>query len=571
MTMQSPAVKMPRTSGNDAAPLETLIKRATRRIRLLTAIRYTSLAVCIVASLCLLAVGLSKLRLFATPDWTVFAVILGVTIVSAIVAALARKLPPLAVAKLTERRADLKERFSSAVEFRAQGITADAPFYAEQFGDAEQYAAGVDLRKLYPVKLPRTFWGSTVAVLALFLAFYLPTLPAFWSPQQKKDADDVQKQGITLMKLAEDVKKDADKQNLDEAKKAAAEAKKLGEAMRRNQVTKKQALVQMQKMTKKLEEAQKKMAQQLPQKGMEQAHNEFKKALDQRQKALAQARKEEEAKGLKKSESPASKEAQKALQNMEKAMAKQNTEEMQNAMQQMAQQLQSGQMNAEDKQQMQSAMQDLAKSLENTAMNQTAEQMKALAQQMSQNMSSEQMKNLAKMMQQLGQKMSSQQMGKMAKMDSDALKKLMQALSECKNGMCNNPGMGKDGKMPGLSPEQMSAMMAQQGKGQNGNGSMRGKPGGRGIGKGSMPDSMEKYLKKIAKSAPNTKATGQRGNKSDDLTIITKGDPDPTNAATPYYQTYQSSKKAAESTLNKENIPAAYKEQVRDYFNSIRP
>ena len=30
-------------------------------------------------------------------------------------------------------------------------------------------------------------------------------------------------------------------------------------------------------------------------------------------------------------------------------------------------------------------------------------------------------------------------------------------------------------------------------------------------------------------------------------------------------------KKAAETALDKENIPAAYKEQVKEYFDSIRP
>jgi chemotaxis protein histidine kinase CheA len=564
MTMHTPALNAPRSRDLGQTPLDLLLKRAARRIRLLTAVRLVSLTVCVLAPLCLLVVGLSKLRVFATPHWSVFAGVLGAGVVAAIVVALVRRLPVLSVAKLTERRADLKERFSSAVEFRAQGVADDAPFYAEQFGDAQTHAAGLDLRKLYPLRLPRTFWGGLLATVALFLAFYLPTLPAFWTPQQRKDADDVKKQGIVLTKLAEDIKKDADKQNLDEAKKAAAEAKKLGEAMRRNQLDKKQALVQMQKMTKKLEEAQRKMAQKLPPKSMEQAHQQFKKALEQRQKALAQARKEAPQDALRK-QTEAGKQVEKAMQNMEKAMAKQNAQEMQNAMQQMAQQLQSGQMNADERKQMQNAMQDLAKSMENTSMNEIAQQMQQMAQQMSQNMDAKQMHNLAQMMQQMGQKMGSHQLGKMLQMDSDALKKMMNALAQCKSGMS-----GMKGSLPGLTPEQM-AEMAKQAQQGNGSGSIPGKPGGNKAGRGSVPDSMKKYLAKVAKTAPNTKASGQRSKPSDDLTIITKGDPDPTNASTPYYQTYQSSKKAAESTLNKENIPAAYKEQVRDYFNSIRP
>ena len=74
-----------------------------------------------------------------------------------------------------------------------------------------------------------------------------------------------------------------------------------------------------------------------------------------------------------------------------------------------------------------------------------------------------------------------------------------------------------------------------------------------------------------AKHLPNGKIAGSRTAKGDELQMNMTGDPDPAHSNTPYYQVYQSSKKQAESTLDKESIPATYKEQVKKYFENIRP
>ena len=49
------------------------------------------------------------------------------------------------------------------------------------------------------------------------------------------------------------------------------------------------------------------------------------------------------------------------------------------------------------------------------------------------------------------------------------------------------------------------------------------------------------------------------------------GDPEPTHSNSPYYRAVETSRRQAESTLDKENIPASMKKQVRDYFDSIKP
>lgn len=64
---------------------------------------------------------------------------------------------------------------------------------------------------------------------------------------------------------------------------------------------------------------------------------------------------------------------------------------------------------------------------------------------------------------------------------------------------------------------------------------------------------------------------GTRTQQGDELQLNMTGDPDPTQSSSPYYKAYETSKKQAESTLDKEAVPAAYKKQVKDYFDSIHP
>src|ERR1041384_5463201 len=115
MSVQNSSVSALRVSEPMPEGLNAKLRAATRRIRALMLLRYGSRAVCWSALLCLILVGLSKLRVFDTPSpWLVGGVI-GAALLSAILFTTLRRLTELDVAKLTERRADLKERLSSAV------------------------------------------------------------------------------------------------------------------------------------------------------------------------------------------------------------------------------------------------------------------------------------------------------------------------------------------------------------------------------------------------------------------------------------------------------------------------
>jgi hypothetical protein len=69
----------------------------------------------------------------------------------------------------------------------------------------------------------------------------------------------------------------------------------------------------------------------------------------------------------------------------------------------------------------------------------------------------------------------------------------------------------------------------------------------------------------------NTRVTGKRGDKGKETVQFIKGAPDKADSKVPYYEVYGNYAPAAESAMSREDIPANYKKQVKDYFDSIRP
>jgi hypothetical protein len=579
----------------DGKVLSALLRHAAQRIRLLRLLRSGSAALCWGALACLLLVGGAKLMPGHTPAPVLLLGLIAFSLLLGALHALLPRLTELDVARATEQRADLKERLSSAVEFQQSGISAAEPFYGALYRDANLHAGAVDLKQLYPARLPRTLPVGILMCCVLFGAYFLPGLPVFWSRDKKAEMAEVKARGIELLKVVEDKQKTADQQKLDETKKAAAEARKLAEAMKHGQMNKKEALVAMQKLTKKMEDQQRKLADQQAPKTLDQAGKEFKKSMEQIQKDVERARKDREAQAAQKNmaaremkqaldkaaqqkQSEAMKQAMQAMQQMSQAMANQSPQQMQQAMQQMAKAMQQGNMSKQEMQQMAQMMQAMAQALQNTQMNPSAQEMQQMAQMMQamQNMDAKTMQQLAEMMKKMGQGMGKNPGEGMQMMDAKALAELMQALKDGRLTMAGNkPGFG--GKQPGMGafghggenkamkdPEKTNPrlMIANQ-KGIS-------KSAGK---KGSIQD-LIKYLSMSSpppKHLPNARINGERTKDGQELTTQLNGDPEPTQSNSPYYRAVETSKRQAESTLNKENIPAAMRQQVRDYFDSIKP
>lgn len=137
--------------------------------------------------------------------------------------------------------------------------------------------------------------------------------------------------------------------------------------------------------------------------------------------------------------------------------------------------------------------------------------------------------------------------------------------------------------MASLDAESLAALIAAMkaakldfGAGKDGRGLALVKPdprkGGKGAGFAYLPNRATDRNMKIAAKTPNAKVNGQRGKTNAPIaTITTLGDPDKgASSATPYYEASATTRRASEGALGKENIPAPYRKQVKDYFDAIR-
>ena len=128
----------------------------------------------------------------------------------------------------------------------------------------------------------------------------------------------------------------------------------------------------------------------------------------------------------------------------------------------------------------------------------------------------------------------------------------------------------KKGKMQLAMGERPGDKPGKTGSGTPGFGTGKG---GKGAGFGSGQLGKDNKPMKLAQKAPNARAMGKRsGEQNPGPTLMFKGEPERgAKTAIPYYEAYSRQRKVAESAVNRENIPAPYRKQVKDYFESIKP
>jgi hypothetical protein len=594
MSAQIPSISSSQAQvGAPDAPIFNTVRSARSRIRRIRLLRSLSLALGCGAAIGLIVIGLSKLRLYVQPSPAAIVGLLIVALVIGALIALVPALPDIVVARLIEQRADLKERLSSALEFQ-QTEHATEPLYTLQLADAARHAGSVDLKALFPIRVPRVLLFTLPALLALFLIYFVPVLP---NKQQRAEAAEVKLRGIQILKLALDTKKAAEQQKLPETRKAAEEVRKLGEAMRHNKLTKKEALVAQQKLTRKMEEQQQRLAQQQAPKSLEQAGKQLKKSMEEMQKEAekAQQKRAQESRqassmqkpGLKPQQTPsqekeseAMRQARAAMRQMQQAMQQQSPTAMQQAMQKMAQAMQKGGMSQQELQRMARMMQQMAQAMQGTQMKLSAEQMQQVAQMMqgSNGMDSKQMEAIANMMRQIGNGMGKPSESAQAALDAKALGDLISGLKEGRLTVPGNgngrPGFGPGGRGPGYGGKGFpSKPMKDPGITHPKLQAISLEHASNAQGKNGSITAFQKYLAQPNPSGrhlPNGQIKGTHSQNGQELSMQMTGDPTGAQSNTPYYQAVETSRKQAESALSKESVPATMKKQVHDYFDSIR-
>ncbi len=600
--------------------LHSKLSEASRRIRILLALKWSMRVTCGVVAAEVLWLLSSRMNWVDEPKPRNLIVLILLALVTGIVVGLTRPFSPMDVARLTDTRTDSKDRLASALEF--EKMDSLNPLFVRQISDASKHATTLEIGKAFPIKFSKEAIVAGVLSLFLFLAFFLPTMPIFWSKDKKEEIEEVKKAGIVLEKIAIARGKAADQQKLAETQKAAKDAQKLAEAMKKGGMNKKAAMIQLAKLTKQMEEAQKRIAQTNDpgKKSLSKAGEEVKKALEQQQKAIqasvqaadekakaAEGKKQGE-KGLKPGEKPGDKSDQKdgqkagdkkaqkpgeksgkqmsegmkamqlAMQKFSQGLMDQDSQKQAQALDELSKELEKGQMSPSEMGQMAEMMQQMANALKGTELAKAGEHLEQAsnaAKSMQLKIDPETLKKLSKMMAEAG----GQCKGGPMKLDAKQLAELLQALKDGKLKLAKGNGSG------GI-PIPIGA--GGKGKGTNGSGNKGEKlknevansPKMIAVGKtGSISadsGASKEFLKyaamghKDSKFTPNTQVKGTWNQSKSELQQQFRGDPDSEYVSgTPLYSAAQSGVRSVESPVNKEQIPAAYRKQVREYFESI--
>ncbi len=201
-------------------------------------------------------------------------------------------------ARLVDRKENLQERLSTALELSATGTNEN--WRTLLITDAAQFAAKLDLHKLFPFHLPRV---SRWALLLLALSAGLGFVPEYRSKEfqnKKADAAAIKEAGNKLLELT--------KHNLEHrppalepTRKTLETVEQLGVHMDQGQLTRSEALKDLSNVADKLKQQMKDLGQKNPEfKAMEKAAREAnrgsssltpeaQKQLDALQKSLGKA------------------------------------------------------------------------------------------------------------------------------------------------------------------------------------------------------------------------------------------------------------------------------------------
>jgi len=406
--------------------LESQIKRLRRRVRLLLAERYALFGAAGGALVAAALVGLSY-RYDALVSYPLWAAVVVVGALAGVAYGLLRRLDDLAVAAAADKRTGLKERLSSAIAVE------DGPMADALVSDANSRFAGLRSREVFRHRfgLPHIVCGA--AVVVLLAVILVPTLPVFQSETRRQEVAVLKAQGKKLVRIAKEINRQDTKH--EELRKLAAKLGKLGAKMSTGRMSKKQAMLQAQKLAKDIKKEQDKLAQMnSPSKTMEQAQADMHRAAEELAKrvaeklaaekhvtpelAMKQVPSDQQLAGLARKDGPLTASEQKQLEQalkkyadpnnavpipaelgeaLAKLAANKDYQAAVDLMQKLAQKMNSGNMSKADREMLKQQLEALAKALKGTDLDKLAKMLKENAEKLAK-MSPE---DLKKMMEQM--------------------------------------------------------------------------------------------------------------------------------------------------------------------------
>ncbi len=619
------------------------------RLRLVRWVRHAARGALVGTGLALVAVVLAHFDLL--PDWLPLEAVLPAVIALGVgvgtVTAFLRPIAPMEAARLAEARLGLKERLSSALEFertdpksRAGGGDPEAALLRRlQWQDAAAHAQTLKPAQAVPLRWP---WeakalGGALAVLAL--ALVLPSLPAFVPADIQLQRQIVHKTGDKLQKTARLIQKQANQQNLEGTRRMAQAMQRLAKRLSSGKLDKKQAMVQISKLTQQMKAQMQKMAQSNAGQGagaksMAQAGQQMMQAMQGGQGAQSGGQKAAGAgqkaggKGAQKagqngnqggkpnpndpfhgfsvpgagknsaghpnaqsSNTPASPEMQKAAQAMQRNDATGLSEQLR----QMASKAEAGKLSPADAQRAAQDLQKLADALQNTPMPETQKHAQAAADAMKRGDkagAASEMRKAADAAEREAHDQADQQAMQDAQDATEGAESEMAGAGSAGDIQDDSgrPGQGKgrgkgSGQGNGGDGEGDGQGLASSG-GKHGHGKGNGGSGGGGMSGGKPGDTGEgsSPVKHLGKDDPSQRGGKNRlyfgkpenagPSKTGPTRKVTSNpsvQPGQTTSRVPYYDYVAPARKSAESVMDKEDIPPAYRSEVRKYLTSLQP
>jgi hypothetical protein len=360
--------------------LQTKVHQLRTRIRMLLAQQAMVVGVTYAAVAGLLLVAATRFQVWTDAVDFLWALLL-IGAVTGLLIGWTRRITPLIAAQIADERGGLKERLSTAVELAAQESRSEVA--EAQIADAARHAQDLRVSEVMPWRAPRQLRFLAGAVAVLLAAIFLPDLPLFQSAQERADREALRFEGQRIQRVAKEMEKKLAKKKKGEdesdaiLRRIARNMKQLGKEQSRNRVSKKQAMLKMNELTKQLKEAENRMTGGKAEKSLE------KVAAEMQQRAV-----KEQAKG--------NGEGAKALQKMAESISKQDMEAAKKQLEELAKKIQDGKLSAEEMQKAAEMLQQMAQSMDGSTLKEASQQMKDAAQKLQQ---------AAKTAQQMQQKM----------------------------------------------------------------------------------------------------------------------------------------------------------------------
>ncbi len=354
------------------------LKPFRRRVRWVLAWRYAAVGGAIGAALALLTdLGDWLGKWEADPIVLVLTIALGLLIGAAY--ALFRSLPSEAIAQLIDRRAELKDRVTTAL------LCSDTPFVEPLREDALTHLASVRPSQIFRFRL--TVWHGVAAglLISLLISRFLPNLPLPFLASFRQDRKEAKQVVENLQRVLKPIVEHAKEPEATQFEKAIAQQiRELYKRSQQGRLSKKEALIKAEKLLAEAEKLQKQsqehlkrvstkaitaaesLKESLKQKAMASQMQEMKALLERMQEIERQLR----SQNLTPTQRQLLEAEKQLLQRTLSAIGQLNQQEIQRLMEALEQQqaqlqkmLQSGQLTPEERQLLQQQLQSIQQQL----------------------------------------------------------------------------------------------------------------------------------------------------------------------------------------------------------------